>query len=162
MVREKGVNTNEQATSMFVELLNEAEKSIDIHDDGNSFHESVYNNDDVVSAMERCLSRGITIRCLFNDADQPLKILNLHRSEEYGQRLHVWYVSGGRKEPDTHYKIVDNGRLVHLSNHAHGDSEREYELRKAVRWWERPTRRRISRRYRNHFERELVNAKPAT
>ena len=107
---------------------------------------------------ERIQKRNIKVRCLFNDADQPLELLKLARAEEFGSHIEVWYLKGGRQEPDTHYKIVDGGRLVHLSRHAQGASERGYRLRKALRWWEFHTRYRISKQYRDHFEHGLKGA----
>lgn len=156
---ESGVNTDEQATRMFIDLLKQTRRGIDVHDDGNDFAGSMYNHSEVMNAIrERIRRRNIKVRCLFNDADQPLELLKLARSEEFGSRIDVWYLNGGRQEPDTHYKIVDNGRLVHLSRHEHGAGERGYRLRKACHWWEFETRRRISKQYRDHFEQGMKDA----
>ena len=156
---ESGLNTDEQATAMFIGLVKQTRRQIDIHDDGNDFEGSMYNSPEVIDALrERIRKRNIKVRCLFNDADHPLELLNLARSEESRSRIEIWYLRGGRQEPDTHYKIVDSGRLVHLSRHEHGASERGYRLRKAQRWWEFNTRYRISKQYRDHFEHGLKNA----
>ena len=156
---ESGLNTDEQATEMFIDFVNQTRRQIDIHDDGNDFAGSMYNSQDVLDALrERIRKRNIKVRCLFNDADQPLELLKLARSEEFRSRIEIWYLNGGRQEPDTHYKIVDSGRLVHLSRHDHGASERGYRLRRDQRWWESNTRYRISKQYRDHFEHGLKNA----
>ncbi len=159
---ESGLNTDEQATTMFIDLLNQTRRQIDIHDDGNDFEGSMYNSPRVMAALqERIRKHNIKVRCLFNDADQPLKLLELARSQEFRGHVKIWYLNGGRQEPDTHYKIVDSGRLVHLSRHEHGASERGYRLRRASRWWECRTRHRISKQYRDHFEHGLKNAAQA-
>lgn len=159
MREESGLNADEQATTMFIGLLNQTRRRIDIHDDGNDFAGSMYNSPEVIGALrERIQERNIKVRCLFNDADQPLELLNLARTDEFGSHIEVWYLRGGRQEPDTHYKIVDGGRLVHLSRHARGAGERGYRLRKALRWWEFHTRYRISKQYRDHFEHGLKDA----
>ena len=159
MREESGLNTDEQATTMFIGLLNQTRRRIDIHDDGNDFSGSMYNSQEVIGVLrERIQERNIKVRCLFNDADQPLELLNLARTDEFGSHIEVWYLRGGRQEPDTHYKIVDGGRLVHLSRHARGAGERGYRLRKALRWWEFHTRYRISKQYRDHFEHGLKDA----
>lgn len=159
MREESGLNTDEQATTMFIGLLNQTRRRIDIHDDGNDFSDSMYNSPEVIGALrEQIQERNIKVRCLFNDADQPLELLNLARTDEFASRIEVWYLRGGRQEPDTHYKIVDGGRLVHLSRHARGAGERGYRLRKALRWWEFHTRYRISKQYRDHFEHGLKDA----
>ena len=159
MQEESGLNTDEQATAMFIRLLNQTRRRIDIHDDGNDFSGSMYNSPEVIGALrERIQKCSIKVRCLFNDTDQPLELLKLARTAEFGSHIEVWYLRGGRQEPDTHYKIVDGGRLVHLSRHAQGASERGYRLRKALRWWEFHTRYRISKQYRDHFEHGLKGA----
>ena len=156
---EYGLNTDEQATAMFIGLLNQTRRHIDIHDDGNDFAGSMYNSPEVIDALrERIQKRKIKVRCLFNDADEQLELLSLAQTKKFGNHIEIWYLKGGRQEPDTHYKIVDGGRLVHLSRHGHGDSERGFRLRKALRWWEFHTRRRISKQYRDHFEHGLKNA----
>jgi hypothetical protein len=160
---ESGLNTDEQATAMFIDLLNQTRHQIDIHDDGNEFEGLVYNDPKVIDTLRnRMREQNIRIRCLFNDPDQPLKLLDLAHSKEFQDRIEVWYLNGGKPDPDTHYKIVDNGRLVHLSRHEHGASERGYRLRKALRWWEVRTRHRISKQYRDHFAHGLRNAVRAT
>lgn len=159
---ESGLNTDEQATEMFIGLLNQTRSRIDIHDDGNDFAGSMYNSPEVIGVLrERIEKRKIKVRCLFNDPDEPLELLNLARTEKFGSHIEICYLKGGRQEPDTHYKIVDGGRLVHLSRHKHGASERGYRLRKALRWWESGTRYRISKQYRDHFEHGLKHADQA-
>lgn len=160
---ESGLNTDEQATAMFIRLLNQTRHRIDIHDDGNDFPGSMYNSPEVIGVLrDRIQKRDIKIRCLFNDAGQSLELLKLAHTEEFGSNIEVWYLRGGRREPDIHYKIVDGGRFVHLSRHAHGESERGYRLRKASGWWEFKTRYRISKQYRDHFQNGLEDAVLAT
>ena len=146
-----GTNDDEQAASMFMDLLRKTERTIDIHDDGNNSESSMYNNQEVVNTVQDCLERGVTIRCLFND-NEPLKLRELAESGDYGDHFQIWYLTGGRQDPDTHYKIVDDGCYVHLSKHGHGDEEREYRLRTAVGWWKGGTRKRIRKRFAEHFE----------
>ena len=159
---ETGLNTDEQATEMFIYLLNQTRHQIDIHDDGNDFDGSMYNSPKVIDALENGIrERNIRIRCLFNDMNQPLELLKLARSGEFQGHVEIWHLKDGRQVPDIHYKIVDNGRFVHLSRHRHGASERGYVLRKALRWWEFSTRHRISKQYRDHFAHGLKTAVPA-
>ena len=90
-LREKsGLNTDEQATEMFIDLLNQTRSRIDIHDDGNDFAGSMYNSPKVIDALrERIEKRNIKVRCLFNDADEPLELLNLARTEEFGSHIEI-------------------------------------------------------------------------
>ena len=152
----KGPNSDDDAIDMFLNLVGQTKKSIVIHDDGNNFPDSIYNNDQVLTALRcRIESHDIEIRCLFNDEGEELKLLDLVR--EYPRNIQVAYIKGGRTKPDTHYKIVDKGKLVHLSAHEHGKSEREFVLRKppplAI-----GTRKRISKAFMQHYRHALRNA----
>ena len=156
---EAGLNTAEQARAMFIDLLNQTLRQLDIHDDGKDLARSMYNSPDVIDALrERMRKRNIKVRCLFNSAEQPRELLDLARSEEFRSRIEIWCLNGGILEPDTNYTIVDGGRLVHLSRQEHGASESGYRLWKVLRWWEFSTRKRISKQYRNHFEHGLKKA----
>lgn len=156
LAEERDENTDAQAAEMMVDLINNARRSLVIHDDGNSSPASVYNNDDVISALRERIKRRprLTVECLFNDRDD-LKLLDLARDTG---KIAIYYANGTRPDNDLHYKIVDGGKLVHLSSHAHGASERGYVLRRAERWWAFATRRRISAQYRRHFERGRAHA----
>ena len=157
-----GPNSNKHAIELFINLVNETRKQIEIHDDGNDFAGSIYNNPDVIEAIRKGVrERNIMVRCLFNDKDQPLKILELARCEDFGRNIKIWYVQGGRQEPDTHYKIVDGGKLVHTSYHKHSEEERSYRLLKATGRLDFRTRKRISERYCDHFAFSIENATPA-
>ena len=155
-----GDNDDDQAADLFVDLIEKTRRSMVIHDDGNYSTKSIYNNDRVIDAIRNRLQkkRGIKVRCFFNDKDEPLKLLDLARSEECRGRILIWYAKGERPSQDIHYKIVDGGKLVHLSLHAHGASERGFVLRKAHWWWALGTRRRISRPYRDHFRAGIRDA----
>ena len=159
---EAGENDDDQAAAMLIDLVNKARSSLVIHDDGNDSAESVYNNDGVVDAIRDRIRqrRRLKVKCLFNDREE-LKLLEL-ADGECRNNISVWYAGGDRPDNDIHYKIVDGGRLVHLSAHAHGASERGYVLRKAEPWWAARTRRRISRPYLEHFEHSLPAAEQRT
>ena len=149
----RGTNDDNDATNIFLYLVSTARKSIIIHDDGNNSPDSVYNNPDVIEAMRRGIQRyGVNIKCLFNDDSDELAFMALAR--EFPNNVAVWYWDGERPERDIHYKIIDGGKLVHLSIHAHDSNEREYVLRQADKWWvAKGTRRRISKAYREMFDR---------
>ena len=160
LVEERDENTDEQAAEMMVELINKTRRSLVIHDDGNDSPQSVYNNDAVIDALRRRirLRPRMAVKCLFNDRDD-LKLLRLAQTE-CRSNIAIWYATASRPDNDLHYKVVDGGKLVHLSSHAHGASERGYVLRKAERWWAISTRRRISAEYRRHFKRGQAHAVP--
>ena len=160
----RGADDNAEATDVLLSLIDSADRKIIIHDDGNCSPESVCNNPDVLDALrQRIAEHGIEVKCLFNDADPNLGVLDLAR--EFTDKVFVWHLEGERPGRDIHYIIVDDGKLVHLSEHAHGSDERDYVLRKAnQRWapWLSPgTRSRISKPYMDHFHRGVAAGKPA-
>ncbi len=145
-----GENDDEQAAKDMIKMLGASESELIIHDDGNGSSSSVYNNERVLEAMKKRLREcpSLRIRCLFND-DAQLKILDLAKSEP--GKVEIWHVKGPRPQHDIHYKVVDNGKMVHMSFHDHGATERKYMIREPPRW-ARGTQRRICRVRRKHFE----------
>ena len=157
----RGTNSDKEARDMFLKLVRAARREIIIHDDGDDSPRSIYNNDEVLAAIrDQIKDHDIQIRCLFNDRSPGLKLLELAR--EYPDSVEVSYMKGGRPpEPDTHYKVVDGGKLVHLSQHKHGESERMYVLRQPPFFAMKGSRCRISQAYRDHFHHGLKAASPA-
>lgn len=156
---EHGENTDEQATKMFIDLIESTRKSIVIHDDGDDSTKSMYNSAEVIDAIERQIKKhpNLQVKCWFNDRED-IKLVNL-ADGIYAENFEIWYSEGERPDNDIHYKIVDGGRLVHLSRHEHGASEREYFLRRAEMPLAIGTRKRISREYLAHFENGIAQAK---
>ena len=157
----RGANDNEEAVSMFLDLVKAARESIIIHDDGNDSSESVYNNSKVIGALRDSIELyGVKVKCLFNDDNQQLELLNLAR--DFPNNVKIWYLDGDRPLRDIHYKIIDHGKLVHLSEHDYGSDERDYVLRKANKWWVgKGTRSRISKAYRENFDQGVKVGRPA-
>ena len=149
---ESRINSNEEAAILFITLVRKTKHQMLIHDDGDNSERSIYNDDDVMNAIrERVKQRPrLRIECLFNDKDQHLKLEKL-ADGECRRNILISYLGGDRPEPDIHYKVVDKGRLVHVSHHEHGADERAYTLLKAEPIWALETRRRISSLYVKHF-----------
>lgn len=151
-------NTHEEAVELIIELLKKTKRKIDIHDDGNDFEGSVFNNSRVMDTLqERIRERNIKVRCLFNVSEKT-KLRELAESMSAKNRIEIWNLRGERPKPDIHYKIIDGGRMVHLSNHAYNASERAYTLREVKGMFKYHTCRRISKQYRERFDRDLKNA----
>ena len=149
IVTTEDTNNDEQAARLFIWMLEQTRKSIVIHDDGNDSPKSVYNDDAVVAAFRAgILDRRIMVRCLFNDEEKDLKLARLRA--EFPDNIEIWH-TGNRPDYDIHYKVVDDGRIVHLSNHEHGVSERNYMLRNGIKG-SKSARLRVSREYREHFD----------
>ncbi len=148
VVTTEDTNNDEQAAALFIWMVEQTRERLLIHDDGNDSPESVYNNEAVVAAFRKgILERNIIVRCLFND-EENLKLAWLR--DEFPDNIEIWY-TGNRPDYDIHYKVVDDGKIVHLSNHEHGASERNYMLRDGIRG-SKSARLRVSREYREHFD----------
>ena len=143
-------NDDEEAADVMVDLIQRTSWRLVVHDDGNDTPASIYNNERVINALDERMAkrRWLQVRCLFNYKGQPLKFLRL--IDKYGGRMKVWYTTK-RPDGDIHYKIVDGGKMVHLSVHKPEVDQRRYSLRTPPSW-AIGTRFRISRKYRAHFK----------
>lgn len=155
---EHGENTDEQAAEMFIALIRNARKSIVIHDDGDDSTKSLYNNDEVIDAIAQQIGKypNLQVKCWFNDHEN-IKFRSLAEGA-LSDNFKIWYSNGERPNNDIHYKIIDGGRLVHLSRSTHGAGESEYFLRRAETPFAIGTRKRISREYLAHFESGIAHA----
>ena len=111
-------NDDASAIDKLVPLVEEAEATIEIYDDGENFPESMYNDEYFVSTVEEKLrTSNIKIKCLFNEDDD---LLFTHRLGKNPQVSIYTRVKGGRSQ--THYKIIDGGLKAYLSVHIENES----------------------------------------
>ena len=101
------------------------------------------------SVRDRIKSKDIEVHCLFND-NESTDLRDLAQSDEFKNNIKIWHLNGDRPENDVHYKIVDGGKLVHVSKHDHGDTERSYYLYE-IPGWAIGTRKRVAGPYTEHF-----------
>ena len=103
-----GVNDDSAAVQMFIRVLNHAERSLNIHDDGDKSEGTIYDHDAVIGAVQNRLERchSLTIECLFND-QADLKLVRAMRNQK---RFVVHYRAGGNSSL---YRNGDNRSYVH-------------------------------------------------
>lgn len=121
-----GQNSDKTAAQNFLALLQDAEESMVVYDDGNKMDGSVYQDDKVIEAVHRKLSENPKFRlsCYFNvDDDMPFT-----RALEKHERVRIVTGSGERPEDDVHYKIIDGGIKAHLSRHKVASKGRRYRV----------------------------------
>ncbi len=154
---QSGVNDDEAAATMFIRVLDAAQRTLIVHDDGNKMKGTVYDDNRVVEAVGRRLreNQQLNIRCLFNDR-QDLELVRRMRSE-FPDRFRAWYRQGPRPVGDVHYKIADDGAFGHISTHQHGQPERRFKLLDCSAAKPR-TRKHVFRRYLTRFERDIAAA----
>ena len=120
-------NTDPVAVKKTISILSLAEKKIEMFDDGDSEYESIYNDPGFLAEVGKKLDKpGFEMRCFFNEND----VSGLEFVKRYGKRENVDILvrpEGAERPPDFHYKIVDDGKIVHLSKHEAGAENREYQ-----------------------------------
>ena len=114
-------NPDSSPKTIFVELLDAAEKEIIIHDDGNLMKDSPYEDREILDRMRSIVRSGVAIRCLFNHYDGRLA-LTRELSGEVDIRVRREVSRGA------HYKIADSGSLAYLSWHGFGEHHRTFRL----------------------------------
>ena len=107
-------------------MLNQAQESLIIYDDGDDSHGSLYNDSRVVEAVQRKLgdNPAFEVRCLFNCDDNLL----FQRALKGERQVHVRIRSNGPSDDGIHYKIIDGGAKAYLSRHALGSKQRRYKI----------------------------------
>ena len=122
-----GENNDSLTKQRFLDLLERAEYSIIIYDDGNKMPNSIYADSDVLGTFRQKLqeSPGFQVRCLFNCNDPSLpfrKEFFQHPSVEIRTR------NPNKSEFPIHYKIIDEGDKAYLSRHDLGKSNRKFQI----------------------------------
>ena len=118
-------NSNESARQAFIAVVREAQNSLRIHDDGNNFDASVYNNEALIGEVLHRLSEGVEVRCLFNQEEcRRLKMIE-RASAEHPDKFLVRVTKGGRPDGDIHGKVADDGVMAYLSRHEVGSMDRK-------------------------------------
>lgn len=115
-------NDNEDAIRHFLAVLDQAERELLVHDDGDKTDGSLYDDEGTVDAVRERLRTcpALKIRCLLN-FNEDVRMADL--IDEYGDRFQVRYL---RQRPvdDVHFKIADGGKMAYLSVHPKGVAER--------------------------------------
>ena len=121
-------NTDSEAIEKTKDLANLAKESIDIFDDGDGKGESVYNDLGFVDMMESKVDNdSLRVKCFFNERDvSGLKFVERLAKKE---GVEIWTRKAGQDRPqDMHYRIIDGGKVAHLSKHTLGSGDRQYEV----------------------------------
>ena len=151
----QGKNDDSTVGELFTQLLRDVERDLIIHDDGDNSNRSMYNDPSIVDEIRVCLNEkaALNVRMYFNKrGDLEVNAL----TEAFPDRVSIRYNTGERSPSDIHYKIIDGGMQGHLSRHALGCSEREFEFYDCSR--SRRHRERILGPYCERFERDFAAA----
>ncbi len=118
-------NSNEQAISNTVKLIQEAKDEIEMFDDGDFFEESVYNSDCLIETIRSKLDENphFKIRALFNVPDPNLKFI---KEFENNAQVEIYRRKDGSRPRERHYKVIDGGLKGNVSEHHLRATERTY------------------------------------
>ena len=123
----RGKNDNEFAKELLLKLIAAAEQSLEIFDDGDIMERSIYMDEDVVNAVQEKLRTipNFRLDCWFNKDANTLFKNKLVSTKGVNIRCPS---KAERPVMEKHYKIVDNGLLVYISEHQLGSTERTYDF----------------------------------
>ena len=125
IIHEPSINDDDRAVSSFTDLLEQAHSKMMIYDDGDRNDGSIYMKREVVEAVEKKLADepNFKIRCYFNLDNNTL----FRKAFNDADQVEI-QVGTGERPDDTHYKIIDDGRMAYLSRHGLGSSERKFQI----------------------------------
>ncbi len=127
-IRDPKTNDDDIAVGRFTDLLEKACSNMMVYDDGNKMEGSVYMQREFVDAVKKKLRDvpDFTMRCYFNyDENDTL----FREAFDGHDRVDIRTRPNEDARPnDTHYKIIDDGRMAYLSQHGDGSSEREFQV----------------------------------
>ena len=120
------INDNASALRSLLGMLNEAQESLIICDDGENSGGSLDNDSRVIEAVQEKLKDNplFEVRCLFNCNDDLLFC-----KEAKGERqVDVRIRSNSAPEDGIHYKIIDGGTKAYVSRHALRSKKGRYKI----------------------------------
>ena len=121
-----GVNDGAVTSGEFIRLVDAAERTMIVRDDGSKVEDSIYDDPNVMGAPRRNLDRNPRLRvyCLFNDDEPDLLLRGMAREHPRLEvRVRKDQPQSGEGVIRSHYKVIDNGLQAYLSWHAHGERE---------------------------------------
>lgn len=122
-----GLNDPDTSKRYFLLLLDQAQSSMIVYDDGNDVADSLYSNEEILDAIEGKFRDNpkFTMQCLLN-CPVPDRMRDKFSKET---RMDARTTGLGSDAPrDTHLKIIDKGRMAYLTQHDFGSMVRPYEL----------------------------------
>ena len=127
--KERIENDDQVARETFLEVLNRAEKTLIVRDDGDD-PSSLYFDDDVVEQVRARLQENqrLAMRVLFNYRADGNKLAALQAEFQGRDRLDIRYLLPQQRPlREVHGKIADGGKTGCLSAHERGSQKRDLE-----------------------------------
>ena len=153
-------NDDDVAKDTFLDVLNSAEKTLIVRDDGDG-SSTLYRDDDVAERVRSRLRSNskLIVRVLFNYRKSGNKLAALQEQDEFQSRdrLDVRYLLPQQRPfKEIHGKIADMGRRGCLSVHEKDAQERDLETFDCSESW--LGRQFVFRRHIAEFNRQFEHA----
>lgn len=118
-------NDDDVAIDEASNILEDAEESIEIYDNGNQIENSLYNDPGFINSVrEKLESRGtFRVRCFFNFDEG----LDFTKAFATNPQVQIFVRKEGSQPDEVHYKIIDGGKKAYLSVHKGSDDRRIYK-----------------------------------
>ena len=128
VVATAGENDDVGALNSVLWLIDEANDSLEIFDDGNKMTDSIYEQQGLVDTLREKFDThpDFRVTCLFND---PARDLLFRQAFADHPQVEIFAGLDPDRGPqkEVHYKIVDGGRIGYVSQHGYLESERRYQ-----------------------------------
>ena len=124
---EKDVNDGKKALAAVLNLVEDAQGSLEVFDDGNPVEDSIYDKDALVDAVRQKLETHpkFEVTCYFNaDARERRFCEELFDHDRVTIYDSLELVPRNRS-PEEHYKIIDGGRRGYVTEHGFDERRRE-------------------------------------
>lgn len=118
-------NDDDVAIDEALNILGDAEESIEIYDNGNQIKNSLYNDPGFIKSVREKLEskRTFRVRCFFNFDEG----LDFTKAFVGNPQVQIFVRKEGIERDEVHYKIIDGGKKAYLSMHEGDDHRRIYK-----------------------------------
>ena len=122
-------NDDDIAIEQSISLVKEAEKDIEMFDDGDlkKSYRSLYDDERFIEVISEKLRNNpdFKIRAFFNTGDPQLRFIQKFGAND---RVEIYKLKAGiPRPPDLHYRLIDGGTKGILAKHTQGVGERIYQ-----------------------------------
>lgn len=121
-----GISDDDSAVTSFVAMLDEAQESMIVYDDGDNFEGSLYNDRRAIDAVrgKLQLNPAFKLQCLFNRDDR----LAFQQELESEPQVDIRIRSRSAPDSEVRYKIIDGGAKAYLSRYDLCSKQRRFRI----------------------------------
>ena len=127
---EKQQNAQDTSVKLFKEQIDRTKNTLQIFDDGNYMKEGIYDDKNVMKALENKIKQNenFKISIQFNSKPNENSIFEL--AKKFKENIEIKHNPDGnaikREGEEIHFRISDDGEFCHISKHKVKDMKRSY------------------------------------